>query len=252
MAVDMAIWAFIGALGMLVLLAAVALGVSLRERYQAGAEERQRKKLARALERERRRREEIRRWKAYELQRREAEERRQQEAAKAAGDRGEALAGMTLEPFLKQDDYLFRNLQLERDGKRAECDFVVVNSHGVRILEVKNYKGKLYGDAGDYDWQKVKAGYNGEFFTKGVKNPIHQVKREIWFLKEYLLDCGIRIWVDGYVYLLSGDTDLDDPMLLRRAHEVEQAIHAPGKRSLTRAEVSAVVRALGQLEQREF
>ena len=62
------------------------------------------------------------------------------------------------------------------------------------IFEVKNYKGQLYGNEDDYNWEKYKDDGYGNTFVKEVKNPVKQVKgrfislRNIW----KAIMCGLK------------------------------------------------------------
>lgn len=96
---------------------------------------------------------------------------------KRVGRQGERIATNIIKRVLREDDYLFTNVPVSYDGKNAELDNVVVNKYGVFIIEVKYYKGRLYGAEDDYEWQKYKDDGYGNTFEKNVKNPIKQVKR---------------------------------------------------------------------------
>ena len=75
---------------------------------------------------------------------------------KRVGRQGERIATNIIKRVLREDDYLFTNVPVSYDGKNAELDNVVVNKYGVFIIEVKYYKGRLYGAEDDYEWQKYK------------------------------------------------------------------------------------------------
>ena len=91
---------------------------------------------------------------------------------KRAGRRGEHIATEIIKGVLREGDYLFTNISVSYDGKRTELDNVVVNKYGVFIFEVKNYKGQLYGNEDDYNWEKYKDDGYGNTFVKEVKNPV--------------------------------------------------------------------------------
>ena len=73
-----------------------------------------------------------------------------------AGHRGEIIATDSIKRVLREGDYLLTNVSISYDGRLAELDNVVVNKYGVFIIEVKNYKGRLYGEENDYTWKKYK------------------------------------------------------------------------------------------------
>ena len=86
-----------------------------------------------------------------------------------AGRYGERVATDLIRRVLREDDRLFTNVNIRYDGKPAELDNVIVNSYGVFIIEAKNYKGRLYGNEDDYEWEKYKDDGYGNTFEKRVK-----------------------------------------------------------------------------------
>ena len=56
-----------------------------------------------------------------------------------AGKRGEEVATDIISRVLKDDDILFTNVKISFEGSRSEIDNLIINSHGVFIIEVKNY-----------------------------------------------------------------------------------------------------------------
>ena len=48
------------------------------------------------------------------------------------------------------------------------------------------YSGQLIGDEDDYEWQKIKITGSGNMYAKQVKNPIRQLKRQVYLLAHYL------------------------------------------------------------------
>lgn len=118
-------------------------------------------------------------------------------ASERSGRHGEEIAVEIISRVLKEGDHLLTNIEIAYDGRRAEMDCIVVNKFGVFIFEVKNYSGQLAGDEDDYEWQKVKITDSGNMYAKQVKNPIRQLKRQIYLLAHYLQDHRIRVWVEG-------------------------------------------------------
>lgn len=77
-------------------------------------------------------------------------------------------------------------MSIAYDGRPAELDCVVVNKNGVFVIEVKNYVGVLFGKENEYEWKKYKKTAAGNVYEKTVKNPIKQVKRQVYILAKYL------------------------------------------------------------------
>lgn len=91
------------------------------------------------------------------------------------------------------------NVCVQFEGKRTELDNLIINRSGVYIIGVKTYRGRLFGGADDYEWEKYKVTNAGNVYEKTVKNPIKQVHRQIYVLANYLKSRGIRVWVNGFM-----------------------------------------------------
>ena len=163
---------------------------------------------------------------------------------KRAGRKGENAATNIICSVLREDDYLFTNISITYDGKPAEMDNVIVNKYGVFIIEVKNYKGRLYGNEDDYEWVKYKDDGYGNTFEENVKNPIRQVKRQVFILAKYLEYYGSRVWVDGYAMLLRGGSPVESQYILSSVDDIDRAIHTFGRNRLDKKTVENIVKLL--------
>lgn len=85
-----------------------------------------------------------------------------------------------------------------RTGK-TECDVIVVGPNGIFVIEVKNNNSKILGSETSRDWTVNKVGRGGTPYTKTIRNPIRQVKNQIWVLRSFLK--GYKFWIEGIVYL---------------------------------------------------
>ena len=103
-----------------------------------------------------------------------------------AGEKGEYRAASAIKSILFKDDWHTCNFEFSVDGREAECDILVVNTNGIFIFEVKSFSGSLFGCETDDTWEKVKESDGGNLYSKEIKNPIKQVRRQIWLLKELL------------------------------------------------------------------
>ena len=161
-----------------------------------------------------------------------------------AGRRGETAATNAIKSVLHDGDLLFTNVEISFEGKPAELDNVVVNNLGVFIIEVKNYKGRLYGNEDDYEWKKYKDDGYGNTFEKDVKNPIKQVKRQVYILAKYLDYYGSRVWVEGYALLVQGNSPVQSTYILSSIDDIDRAIHTPGRNRLTKKQVENIVKLI--------
>ncbi len=90
---------------------------------------------------------------------------------------------------------VLNNIELEVNGKKGELDLLVISEFGLFIVEVKNHSGTIIGRKGQNTWRQEKI--SG---TKYMKNPIHQLEREMRLLREMLDPFQIRIPIFGCVY----------------------------------------------------
>lgn len=153
-----------------------------------------------------------------------------------AGERGEELVTAEIEIVMHKDDYLFTNVKISFNNSETECDNIIINNFGVFIIEVKNYSGSLSCNENDDEWVERKY-----FEEKSVKNPIKQVKRQIYILSKLLKNNGLRAWIDGYVILIHNNSPVDSKYIIpfKRA-EIDRIIHTQGKNKLTNEQVKKI------------
>ena len=165
-----------------------------------------------------------------------------------AGEEGEYLAASAIKSILFKDDWHTCNFEFSVDGREAECDILVVNTNGIFIFEVKNFSGSLFGCETDDTWEKVMESDGGNLYSKEIKNPIKQVRRQIWLLKELLGSYGIYdFWIDGYVLLVNANPHDESEYILTDLSEVERTIHKPGEHPLNKSKRDAVISAINSV-----
>ncbi len=162
----------------------------------------------------------------------------------AEGERAEKYVVSLIRPLLRENDVLLTNVAIAYDSSRTELDIVIVNTNGVFLLEVNNYSGELQGGETDYDWKKFHRSAAGKTYEKSVKNPIRQVKRQIWILSRYLHSYGYDAWIEGRVFLLNGNSPIEHPSVLHFLDELEPVIHRTGKRPLSKDSINGIVALL--------
>lgn len=158
---------------------------------------------------------------------------------------GEQQATQIIRSVLREDDRLFTNVPIHYEDKLAELDNVIVNKFGVFIIEVKNYNGRLIGKEDDYEWVKYHTTDAGNTYSKIVKNPIKQVKRQVYVLAKFLEYYGaVRVWIEGYALLLQGNSPVASKYVLSNIQDIDKAIHTPNRNRLTRSDMEAISRLL--------
>ena len=157
-----------------------------------------------------------------------------------AGKQGEKEAVRIIEQVLQEGDILLSNICVCYREKETELDNVIINNRGVFIIEVKNYSGVLVGSEDDYEWTKYKISRGLNIYEKRVRNPMKQVKRQVYILSRYLKCYGIRVWIDGYVLLLNNNSPIHNNMILESSKAIDQAIHRRSQNSLNKKTVAAI------------
>lgn len=147
---------------------------------------------------------------------------------KRAGEIGEDIAFDYINQVLTLEDYIFRNVVIEYDGKKCECDYIIVNKYGIFIIEIKNCNGKLSGKLDDYNWTKTKITDAGNEYVSTVYNPIKQVNRQVYILAKFLKDSDFNIWIKGYFIILNDYSVISEQALYSK-EDIARAIHTRAK-----------------------
>ncbi len=161
-----------------------------------------------------------------------------------AGRRGEHFASRLISEVLDDRDVLLTNVKLSYDGKPTELDNVIINNRGVFIIEVKNYSGMLIGEEDDFEWVKNKVTDAGNIYQKTVKNPIPQVKRQIYILSGRLKQRKIGVWVEGYVFFVERNSPVRSDYVLDTRRDIDRVIHHGTNNNLSNADKKRIVDAL--------
>ena len=149
-----------------------------------------------------------------------------------AGRRGEKEARAAIAGILRDGEHLISNVQISFDGRPAELDNVIVSKYGVFIIEIKNYVGRIIGEEDDYEWEKYKVTEAGNIYEKNVRNPIKQVKRQVYILANYLRSRGADVWVTGYAFLIHDNSPVNSAYILSDIEDIDKALHTKGKTTL--------------------
>lgn len=164
---------------------------------------------------------------------------------RTAGRWGEDYARAVIHGVMREGDVLISNVSLTAEGKPTEIDNIIVNDSGVFIIEVKNYVGQLYGTEDDYEWIKYKTTDSGNTYPKQVKNPIKQVKRQIYILSRLLKNNNVNVWITGYVYFVHENSPIDSSYVLVSPNDIDKAIHGKKAKGFGESEKRKVVELMG-------
>jgi len=159
---------------------------------------------------------------------------------KRAGRIGDSIATAVIQEILREDDVLLTNVEICLQDRQMELDNVIVNGNGVFVIEVKNWSGELSGTEDDYEWIESKMTPGGYFYQKKLKNPIRQIKRQIYILSQFLKQNEIRVWVYGYVFFVQYNSPIESQYILKTQQDIDVAIHGNIGNALTDAEIKKI------------
>lgn len=161
-----------------------------------------------------------------------------------AGKEGELQAKKILNHYLNENDLLLNNVNISIHGRNTELDYVVINNNGIFIFEVKNFSGKLVGNEDDQYWNKYKISRGNKEYIKEIRNPIKQLKREIYLLKEYLKYYGVDLWIEGYVLFVNMNSPVESEHTINDQSEIDDILHLRRNQALTKNQIEKIISIL--------
>lgn len=161
-----------------------------------------------------------------------------------AGKEGELQAKKILNHYLNENDLLLNNVNISIHGRNTELDYVVINNNGVFIFEVKNFSGQLVGNEDDQYWNKYKISRGNKEYIKEIRNPIKQLKREIYLLKEYLKYYGVDLWIEGYVLFVNMNSPVESEYTVNDKSEIDDILHLRRNQVLTKNQIEKIISIL--------
>ena len=109
--------------------------------------------------------------------------------AEYKGERGEKKVSRIADrAFANTAAVPIKNLCLPwPDGRTAQIDELVIADSGIYVIEVKNYKGWIFGNENNQYWTQVlSTGIRGESIKNRLYNPIRQNNSHIYCIKKNL------------------------------------------------------------------
>lgn len=109
------------------------------------------------------------------------------------------------------DNYtVFNQVIAPLNNSTCELDYIVVGLNGVFAIEIKHHRGVITGNENDLYWQSHKTARNGHnTYATSARNPVAQVKRALFGLKQYLDEHDAATWVQGIVVYTHPDCALN-------------------------------------------
>lgn len=161
-----------------------------------------------------------------------------------AGEEGESIARNILNKYTNESDVIVNNVNISVHGRNTELDFVVINKNGVFIFEVKNFSGELEGEEDDDYWMKYKISSGNQEYSKELRNPIKQLKREIYLLKEYLNYYNINLWIEGYVLFVNMNSPIESDYTINDEAEIDNILHHKREQNLSKRKIEEIVKLM--------
>ena len=125
---------------------------------------------------------------------------------------------------------------------------VILSCHGIFVVDVKNYKGVLFGLEADEVWSRTKTSKADKSYGGAIKNPVKQVDRKAQIVSNVLYKKGIRTDVDGYVVLPMADKVIvDSDKVFLNIIQLKQTILSKDKVVLSQDKVETIKDILMQL-----
>ena len=116
-----------------------------------------------------------------------------------AGAEGEKRV-LKLLSRLPNEFHIITDVELIVEHKTAQIDYIIIGPTGIFIIETKNLKGTISGNADDEMLYKTKPFGNGETDTKKIYNPLLQVATHKRLLSELLIKSGYYSEIGACVY----------------------------------------------------
>lgn len=127
-----------------------------------------------------------------------------------AGAKGEDIALNLLEE-LPDSFTIFNQLDIPNQRSRTgftEADIVVSGPTAIFVIEVKHNHGEIECDELNSQWTVTKTGRGGTRYDKEMRNPIKQVKTQVWLLAEHLKYKKANAWVQPVVLFTNPEAEL--------------------------------------------
>ena len=74
-----------------------------------------------------------------------------------------------------------------------------LGQNAIFVIEVKHNNGEILCDESNHQWSITKTGRGGSQYAKEMRNPVKQVKNQVWLLGEYLKTQRAKPWIQPIV-----------------------------------------------------
>jgi len=121
------------------------------------------------------------------------------------GKAGEAIVNLSAKLFLDKNRYhLIKNVTLPTEDGTTQIDHIIVSRYGVFVVETKNMKGWIFGNAKQRYWTQKIFKHSQKF-----QNPLHQNYKHLKTLQSLLGLSGEQV---HSLVVFVGDSTFKTPM----------------------------------------
>ena len=149
---------------------------------------------------------------------------------------------------LGDNSVTIRNLYLPwSDGRTAQIDQLIIAESGIYVIEVKNYKGWIFGNENNQYWTQVlSTGYRGQSIKNKLYNPLKQNASHIYCLKKHLAGFNIPYYS---IVVFSNDAEFknvtissDNAYVVHNASlkGILEGLHSQYKGSIAKEDISLI------------
>ncbi len=122
-------------------------------------------------------------------------------SAKKKGVKGEREVARLLRKLSKKQYIVLNDIYIKANNRSTQIDHIVISTHGIFVIETKNYDGWIHGHEKSQYWTQT-------FYQKKVqfRNPIKQNWAHVFILKSVLSSFGYMIYHPIIVF--AGEAEL--------------------------------------------
>lgn len=147
---------------------------------------------------------------------------------------------------LPSNYHCFYNVPVSYGDKLSELDNLIISKNGIVIVETKNYAGRVYGNENDPFWNQTKVSAKGYTYENQIKNPVKQMKRQVYILSKILKDHDISCRIKGYVYMANHNCSTNSDLVFTNKNDLLYTIKSTqSKYPLTEQEIRQIYHVLG-------
>lgn len=169
--------------------------------------------------------------------------------ANIKGKLGESkVSWISYQADLGDNSVTMRNLYLPwSDGGTAQIDQLIITESGIYVIEVKNYKGWIFGNEKNQYWTQVLyTGYRGHSIKNKLYNPLKQNASHIYCLKKHLSGFSIPYYS---IVVFSNDAEFknvtiisDNAYVIHNASlkSIIEGLHSKYKGTISTEDISLI------------